>query len=403
MENAGLTELIQNATSLMLTDVHPELLGRAYLTQEQYPEAAEVFRQWALRTPSDWKPYYYMSLAYDYQGKEPEASSLARWSQNIANHETSIAPEKPAKTSATNSEIAAELAAITQTVWETRDVASAQKLSEAEKRKQMEKLHDAEQKLGRICTSKHASLTCQIQQARILDREATIEASPEVALKKQGQAIALVAAIIQKMPDNGGLYEQHAVLLQDLVAIEKRGGTKQEAIAEKETEEVAEFTRALELRPTQVSPLWGVLYALIDLKRNEDAVHLTRTITLLQPESTAANAAYVVALEHAMKKAGREAEREADVAAHLNPLLQSASNSELQALWHSCQDQHDSENMVKLAVAWKRRFPNDRAFKDPVFKENMRTALAKASDGDGRTVTLRDKKDLLKRGKENGR
>ncbi len=50
---------------------------------------------------------------------------------------------------------------------------------------------------------------------------------------------------------------------------------------------------------------------------------LARTITVLQPDGTAANAAYIVALERAIKSPGGEPEREKEVGDRLGPFLKS--------------------------------------------------------------------------------
>ena len=55
--------------------------------QGKYEEAAKVFRQWEIDDPRNWKPGYYLSLDYGYQNKDQEASNLASWSKNIADHE----------------------------------------------------------------------------------------------------------------------------------------------------------------------------------------------------------------------------------------------------------------------------------------------------------------------------
>ena len=90
--------------------------------------------------------------------------------------------------------------------------------------------------------------------------------------------------------------------LQDLVTMEKSAGKESKAIAANENEEITEFRRASSCDPLSLATR-GESYMLIDVSRGEDAVDLTRTMTLLQPDSTATNAAYVIALEHVMHEA----------------------------------------------------------------------------------------------------
>src|SRR5262249_42366254 len=48
------SDLIEKATDMMLAEENPELLGRAYLKEARYADAAKVFQEWALRCPTDW-------------------------------------------------------------------------------------------------------------------------------------------------------------------------------------------------------------------------------------------------------------------------------------------------------------------------------------------------------------
>ncbi len=182
--------------------------------------------------------------------------------------------------------------------------------------------------------------TTGFERARILDSEALIESdlNPNSPLpyKWMQQAIDSLDEAIQSVPENGGLHEQRAIFLMHLVDMMKKHGIEAPLISAKETEEVAEYTRALEMRPTEPSPLWGAIYAQLDLGKGEDAVDLARVITLLQPDSKAAVTAYIVALEGAMSVSGKQPEREKEVEVRLKQLLQSKiEQTQLQALW-SC-------------------------------------------------------------------
>ncbi len=364
----GVMERIQGVTDSMLAEESPELFGSAYLQQRHYPEAADVFRKWAVREPANWRPFYYLSLAYDSEEKEQEAANLAQWSRNVAEHEEQTKGIKTLMAPVANSASAAALAEVTQAVWETRDEPAGHVLSASEKSAELHQLQTAEGKLSLLCAGKQPNVTYELQLAKVLAKEADMEAesSPggsEKAYERQARAVALLAASVQKMPGNGGLHEQHAVLLRGLAGMGKTMSKDPKEIAQQEADEVAELRRALELRPTQVSPLWGALYTLIKLGRDNEAVDLTRTMTLLQPESTEANTAHVMALEHAMKTSGGSPAKETEMAEHLDPLLETATDFELQALWNSFKDQNDDARLQKVANAGLRRFPLDKSFR----------------------------------------
>ncbi len=366
---AEVMERIQGVTDSMLAEETPELFGSAFLKQGRYADAANIFREWAVREPTNWRSYYYLSLAYDSEEKEQEAANLAQWSRNVAEHEAKARAGKARRAPVTSSASAAALAQVTQAVWDTRDEPAGHALSVAEKSARLHQLQGAERKLSLLSAGTQADVTYQLQLAKVLGKEAGLEESLSAgasgdAYETQARAVALLEASVKKMPGNGGLHEQHAVLLQDLVRMGKATGKDRRAIAEQEADEVDEFTRALELRPTQVSPLWGAVYALINLGRDNEAVDLTRTMTLLQPGSTAASTAYVLALEHAGKISGGSSEQKAEIAARLEPLLGTATESELQALWNSFKDQQEGEPLQRVATAGKRRFPLDKSFRE---------------------------------------
>jgi hypothetical protein len=71
------------------------------------------------------------------------------------------------------------------------------------------------------------------------------------------QAIDSLDQAIQRVPENGGLHEQRAILLMHLVTIMKKQCEGSPYIRAKESEEIRDYTRALELLPKEDSPLWG--------------------------------------------------------------------------------------------------------------------------------------------------
>ena len=149
--------------------------------------------------------------------------------------------------------------------------------------RKLDTLERAKSRLDLLFTSKPTNADYRIQRARILDKEALIELelnrnSPK-AYEWSSEAIDDLDKAIQSVPENGGLHEQRAILLEHLVTIMKEHGKAPKDIRKKESEEVTEYTRALELRPGEDSPLWGAVYAQIDLGNSEAAVDLARTIT----------------------------------------------------------------------------------------------------------------------------
>jgi hypothetical protein len=170
---------------------------------------------------------------------------------------------------------------------------------------------------------------------------------------------------IQSVPENGGLHEQRAIALMHLVTIMKKQAKGSQDIKDAEIDEAKEYTRALELRPTEDSALWGAIYAQLDLGNHEDAVDLARTITLLRPGSNVANTAYIVAQERATKTLGKDPEREKEVKDRLEQLLESKpEESQLLAIWDSLVTNNDREGLDLVATAAKRLFPESSAFEE---------------------------------------
>jgi tetratricopeptide (TPR) repeat protein len=361
--HANPSELVREATYLMLAKEVPELLGQNYLQQAKYDAAKEVFRQWAIDDPQNWKPSYYLSLVYSYQDKGQEASSLANWSNNIAGDETNKSSKKRQEARGSEKEIASDLSQITKVALQTTGTSDPQTLDTLQHT--LDTVGRGQSSLSRLFKSKPANADYRIQRARVLDKEALIEFdrnSPK-AYERSMQAIDSLDEAIQSVPENGGLHEQRAILLMHLVTIMKKQGKGSQEIRAKEIEEAKEYTRALELRPKEDSALWGAVYAQIDLGNSEDAVDLARAITLLQPDCTAGNAAYIVALERAIKSPGHEPEREKEVKDRLGQLLKSnPDKSELLAVLDAFLINNDRKRADLVAAEGKRRFPEDTTF-----------------------------------------
>ncbi len=364
--HASPSELVREATYKMLQSAHPELLGQSYLQQAQYDDAEKVFRQWARDDPQNWKPSYYLSLVYGYRGKAQEASNLASWSQTLLLEKRSS--KKRFDSAGSAKDITSNLAQTTKVALETMDPSDPQNTLDTLQRK-LGTLERAKSRLDLLFASKPTNADYRIQRARILDKEALIELelnrnSPK-AYEWSSEAIDDLDKAIQSVPENGGLHEQRAILLEHLVTIMKEHGKAPKDIWKKESEEVTEYTRALELRPGEDSPLWGVVYAQIDLGNSEAAVDLARTITVLQPDCTAANAAYIVALERAIKSPGGEPEREKEVGDRLGPFLKSnPEKSELLAVLDALLINKDREHVDLVVAEGKRRFPEDSGFEE---------------------------------------
>jgi tetratricopeptide (TPR) repeat protein len=363
--HANASELVRDATYLMLAKEAPELLGQNYLQQAKYNDAEEVFRQWAIDDPQNWKPSYYLSLVYSYQDKGAEASSLANWSNNIASDATNRSSKKHRVTRSSQKEIASSLSQTTKIALQTKGTSDTETLNTLQNT--LNTLGQDQSSFSRLFISKPATADYRIQRARVLDKEALIELdrnSPK-AYERETQAIDSLDEAIRSVPENGGLHEQRAILLMHLVTIMKKQGKESQDIREKESKEAMEYTRALELRPIEDSALWGAVYAQIDLGNSEDAVDLARTITLLRPDCTAASAAYIVALERSIKTPGHEPEREKEVNDRLGQLLKSnPEKSELLAVLDAFLIKNDRERSDLVAAEGKRRFPEDSIFEE---------------------------------------
>jgi hypothetical protein len=350
---------------LKLAKEAPELLGQNYLQQAKYKAAEEVFRQWAIDDPQNWKPSYYLSLVYSYQGKGQEASSLANWSNNIASDETNRSSKKHRAIRGSEKEIAFNLSQTTKIALQASGTSDPQTLDTLQHK--LDTLGRDQSSLSRLFRSKSSNADYRIQRARVLDKEALIELdrNSSKAYDLSRQAIDSLEEAIRIAPENGGLHEQRADLLMHLVAIMKKQGKDSRDIRAKQIEEVEENTSALKLRPKEASALWGAVYEQIELGNSEDAVDLARTITLLRPDCTAASAAYIVALERAIRTPGHEPEREKEVNDRLGQLLKSnPEKSELLAVLDAFLIKKDRERSDLVAAEGKRRFPEDSTFEE---------------------------------------
>jgi tetratricopeptide (TPR) repeat protein len=361
--HANPSDLVREATYLMLAKEVPELLGQSYLQQAKYDAAKEVFRQWALDDPQNWKPSYYLSLAYSYQNKGQEASSLANWANNIAGNEKNSGAKKGREARGSEKEAASDLSQITKVVLQTKGASDPDTLETLQHT--LATMSRDQSRLSHLFKSKATNADYQIQRARVLDKLALVESDRHLptAYDRSRQAVDSIDEAIENVAENGGLHEQRAILLLHLVDIMKKQGRASEDIRKKENEEVKEYTRALEFRPTEDSALWGAVYAQIDLGNGGDAVDLARTITLLRPDSRAACAAYIVALELAVNTPGFELEREKEVEARLKQFLQSKPDqSQLLAVWNALMTNNDRKNLDLVATAAIRLFPENSTF-----------------------------------------
>jgi len=347
----------------MLTSVDPEILGRFYLQQAKYPEAEEVFRQWEKASPLDWEPTYYLSLAYDYQDHEEEANNLADWSSKVealAKNNGSVALLQKILFKGTP---ASDLAKTTRLALKTASAAYTDQATVSQNRKNLGILQGAEAEATSLIESDPENADYRIQLARILDQEALtlsgLNLNSFEAPERSRKAIGNLNEATKEVPNNAGLYVQRAILYMDLVAIMKKANVPSR---KEEEQELKDYTRALGMQPWQASPLWGAVYAQLELHKGEDAIALARTISLLEPDSTDASLAYLVAVEGAQSH-GLEGASEKEVGATMNTLLQSNLNdSQLQTLYYAFQNNSNRKGIDLVAAEGKRRFPSDLTF-----------------------------------------
>lgn len=361
--HASPSELVREATYRMLAKELPELLGQSYLQEARYDAAKEVFRQWAIDDPQNWKPSYYLSLTYGYQDKGQEAASLAKWSNNIAGNETNRRSKKRREVRGSEKEMASNLSQITKVALQTRVASDSETLEKLQS--ELDTIGGSQSSLSRYFNDESANADYRIQRASVLDKQALIESNRNLsrAYERSTQAIDSLKEAIRSAPENGGLHEEQAILLLHLVDIMKKQGQASDDIREKEKEEVEEYTRALEFRPTEDSALWGAILAQIDLGNDQDAMELARTLTLLRPDSTAASAAYIVALERAMKTPWEEPEKEKELKDRLGRFLESnPRESEVFTVWDALMVNNEREDLDLIATGATCLFPESSIF-----------------------------------------
>jgi hypothetical protein len=360
------SEIVRQATYLMLANEVPELLGQSYLQQANYDDAEKVFRQWAIDDSQNWKPSYYLSLVYSYRDKPLEASSLAKWSSDLQSRKSDRISRHRVASAGSEGETIYRLAQTTKIALQTSATSDAQELDRLQQT--LNSLGPRQSRLGRIFKPAPANVDYRIQRALILDKEARIALGQDSqkAYELASQAVDILGGVLQRVPENSGLHEQHAIALKQLVKIMRKQGKDARDIRAKESEEAKEFTTALELRPSEESPLWGAVYAQIHLGNNEDAVDLARTITLLQPDSKAARTAYIVALAHATRNSEGEPEREKELEDRIKRLLElNPDESQLSAIWHALLKNNNDEGLELVAAGARRLFPRSSAFEEP--------------------------------------
>jgi tetratricopeptide (TPR) repeat protein len=223
-------EFVRSVCDSMLSEVDPEISGRAYLEQGNYQRAEEIFRQWTIHSPGKWKPPYYLSLAYDYQGKKQEALFLADWSRDIAAGEKDLTRRWWAGDSGGGTPSAKNLAKLSQAVSQMGVVPITSEVSQQEAVGRLKQLKGPELRPKELLDNDPANANYRIQLARTLDKEAAIESGmfsgPSIAFDTEKRAVALMDDAVKRLPQNGGLYEQRSILLQRLafLARAKPGG-----------------------------------------------------------------------------------------------------------------------------------------------------------------------------------
>ena len=347
--------LIRRATEAMLADQNPELLGRSFLQEHKYDRAIETFRKWTLNDPRDWKPSYYLSLAYDYQGRPQDALTIARWSRDIAEHEKKMSEMIAKKPASLNTATPSELAEVTEAVSWMNAVPKTELIPKPDASKYLFHLNQAEILLADLTKKSPKNANYTIQLARVLDREADLQSNLQqnfaAAIKNDDRAIGLLNKAIERAPENGGLYEQRSMFLSRLSALAPYQHDKPIDIADLQYQMTDGFKLALELNPTNSSPLWAAVYGLLARHQNQDAMDLARTIMLLQPDCTTAEVAYIVAL--AVSGHSNEANQ------LLPAVLEKADQSELQALWNNFQSAGNSEGLKLIGETGKKRLNQD--------------------------------------------
>ena len=111
------------------------------------------------------------------------------------------------------------------------------------------------------------------------------------ATDHEKRAIDLLDMAIREAPENGGLYEQRSVFLERLVELEEKQNMDPEEVARLKKKETDGFRQALELWPSNISPLWAAVYGLLNRHDYQGETDLAYAAMLLQPKSTTARVA----------------------------------------------------------------------------------------------------------------
>ena len=365
---ADVAAKVKEVTKQMLKQERPEVIGSALLRQASffgekekkdaiYAEAEQVFRDWAMRQPREWRPYQYLSLAYGEAQKGAESASVAGWSKRIQKLEADGGTKARERGSMTRDEIPA----VTQAVWDARvgDEEPATGYPDAPAR--LLRAKRAERDVEEHCSEQKGTLSCRLEFARVLAAVAKLEGEVPAergnAYSTQERAVRLLADAVRERPEDGGVREQHAVVLQGLVSLGKEEHKDPALLGKLKAEEGDEFTRALELRPEQTSPLWGAAYVLLDEAREQDALELGRMIALLQPQSMDAKLAYILTLDGEMKREGvRPAALEQEMEVPLAEVLKTATDSQLKQAGYIVRRQEDTRTLARIADVGRARF-----------------------------------------------
>jgi hypothetical protein len=285
--------------------------------------------------------------------------------EHIARNEAGRSSQRRINSAGSEKELASNLAQITKIALETNAASDTQTLDTLQRT--LDTLGRGQSRLSRLFEGGPVNVDYRIQRARVLDKEALIalDRNPAEAYELSTQALHSLDGAIQGVPENGGLHEQRAILLLHLVAIMKKQAKGSQQIRAKESEEAKEYIRALALQPKENSALWGAVYAQINLGNDEDVIDLARAITLLQPGSRAASAAYIVALESGIKTPWKEPEKEKEVVGRLKRFLESSPDaSQLLAIWDALIMKNDRDGLDLIATGAKRLFPENSIFEE---------------------------------------
>lgn len=358
--------LIQEATYMMLASIDPELLGRACLQRGDYEHAVKVFRQWEMDDPRNWRPTYYLSLAYSsQQGMEDEANIFADWSREIKDHSDKQVARKVSLKSQSNEKIALSLQTTAQLALRTKlDLDALPQASPALLSEQLAALKSARGDLQVLVKTEPDMLDYKFEEARTVAKLALVQSydNPGSSDAKDtiDQAIEEFALAAKYLPDNGGFHQQLAVFSAYKVEIMERHKDSRNDIDAAVRDEIKEYKIALRMRPSETPPLWGAIYADLKLGDRKDAIDLSRKMILLTPDSQDARVAFILAAERGDKS--QRIIKEEDL--YLQQVLSSkAEENKLDVLWCAFRDSKNQEDLELVAAQGRQRFPKNVKFK----------------------------------------